>query len=377
MLEALKKKSFHVSLIVSIVIALIGVSLAVYNGPDAFSSLAGYKNFADLKPEEISNQMVEIDVTANFGYYMEEYSENTTTHYRTTTDLYYLIWTGDENATDYRYMTIKVPARFEDEMDEIAENTYNQVYSEPLHFVGKIQKLDSDELGYFEEFFISSGFTQEDIAAETLPYYIDVTGTSVAGSTNYGPLVLFGIGALLIIWAVYRIIKGARGGYMKKFRKAYEEAGYNDATIEADLANAFSCAKKNDVKVGRLCTYYNLNSQIPALIVNSRIMWAYQCTTTHRTNGVKTGTTYSVMVFVEGQKNAHSIGVPSEASAQEVLSKMNEMLPWVVVGHSDDLKRLFNKDRAQFLQLRYNTVEHIAVEPGFAAFNNTDSSSQQ
>ena len=68
MLEALKKKSFHVSLIVSIVIALIGVSLAVYNGPDAFSSLAGYKNFADLKPEEISNQMVEIDVTANFGY---------------------------------------------------------------------------------------------------------------------------------------------------------------------------------------------------------------------------------------------------------------------------------------------------------------------
>ena len=32
MLEALKKKSFHVSLIVSIVIALIGVSLAVYNG---------------------------------------------------------------------------------------------------------------------------------------------------------------------------------------------------------------------------------------------------------------------------------------------------------------------------------------------------------
>ena len=112
MLEALKKKSFHVSLIVSIVIALIGVSLAVYNGPDAFSSLAGYKNFADLKPEEISNQMVEIDVTANFGYYMEEYSENTTTHYRTTTDLYYIIWTGDENATDYRYMTIKVPARF-------------------------------------------------------------------------------------------------------------------------------------------------------------------------------------------------------------------------------------------------------------------------
>lgn len=377
MLEALRKKSFQVSLILSIVIALAGVCLTVYMAPDAFSAISGYKYFADLKPDEISNQMVEIDVNANFGCFMEEYSENTTTHYRTTTDLYYIIWTGDENATDYRYMAIKVPARYENKMEEIAENTYNQVYSDPLHFVGKIHKFDSEEQGYFEEYFTSAGWTAEEIAAETIPYYIDVTGTSAAGSTNYGPLALFGVGVLLVIWAVYRIIKGARGGYMKKFRKAYEEAGYTEASIESDLANAFSCAKKNDVKVGRLCTYFNLNSQIPALLVNSRIMWAYQCTTTHRTNGVKTGTTYSVMVYVEGEKNAHTIGVPDEASAQEVLKKMNEMLPWVVIGHSDELKRLFNKDRAQFLQLRYNTVEHIAVEPGFAAFGSTDNNSQQ
>ena len=30
---------------------------------------------------------------------------------------------------------------------------------------------------------------------------------------------------------------------------------------------------------------------------------------------------------------------------------------------------MFNKDRAQFLQLRYNTVEHVAVEPGFEGIN--------
>lgn len=372
MLEKLRKKSFHVSLIISAVILLAGIAMAVYMASEALSSVMGYKTFEDLKPDEIRNQMVEIDVTANFGCYLEEYSENTSTHRRTTTDLYYVIWTGDDNATDYRFMTIKVPVRYEDEMEKIAENTYNEVYSAPQHFVGKIRKLDDEEYKYFEEYYLALGLTEADV----LPYYIDVMGTSTAAGKNYGALLIFGVGVLLIIWGVYRIVKGAKGGYMKKFRKAYEDAGYTEASIEADLANAFSCEKKNDVKVGRLCTYYNLNSQLPALIPNKKIMWAYQVTTTHRTNGVKTGTSYSVYVYVEGQKNARSIGVPNETSAQDILKRMNEMLPWVIIGHSDELKKLFNKDRAQFLQLRYNTVEHIAVEPGFEGYVSSDNGNE-
>lgn len=46
------------------------------------------------------------------------------------------------------------------------------------------------------------------------------------------------------------------------------------------------------------------------------------------------------------------------------------ILPWVVVGYTDDLKRMFNKDRAAFLNLRYNTVEHVAVEPGMEGYSN-------
>ena len=101
------------------------------------------------------------------------------------------------------------------------------------------------------------------------------------------------------------------------------------------------------------------------------MLWAYQNTTTHRTNGIKTGVTYSVVIFIDGQKTGYTIGVPNEATAQEILKKMNEMFPWVVIGYSEDLRKLFHKDRVHFLELRYNKVAHVAVEPGFEGFNDS------
>ncbi|MCM1188601.1 MAG: hypothetical protein NC541_04840 [bacterium] len=366
MLEALKKKSFKHSLICSIILLVIGLSITVVHGTNAISSLTGYQDFKALVPDEIRDQLVEIDVDANYGSYMEEYTENTSTHRRTTTDLYYIIMTGDEYAIDYRYMTIKVPVKYQDKMDAIMEDTYNGYYSDsPLHFAGKIRRLDSEEYGYFEDFFTSAEWTADEISQMTLPYYIDVTGTTPGTGSEGVSLFMLGIGIILIGIGVYRVVKGSTGGYMKKFRKAIEDAGYSEASIESDMGSATAYEKKSTVKIGRLCTYYSLNATVPRAIPNSKIVWAYQNTTTHRTNGIKTGVTYSVMIYADGEKNAHTIPVSTEAIAQDILKKMIDTMPWVIVGYSDDLKKLFNKDRAQFLQLKYNTVEHVAVEPGF------------
>ena len=371
MLETLKKRSFKTSLILSVILIIAGIFVIATSFPDTLAAVSGYETFEDLEPDEIRNQLVEIDVTANFGCYMEEYSENTSTHRRTTTDLYYVIWTGDDYATDFRYMSIKVPARYEDEMEEIAENTYNEMRSAPLHLVGKIRKLSSEEYEYFEEYFSEAGWSAAEIEEVTLPYYIDVTGSSVANSNTGVYILLCLLGVFFIAFAIFRIVKASRGGYLKKFRKAYEDAGYSESSIESDLASATSYNKKGTIKIGRLCTYYDLSSTVPKAIANNKILWAYQNTTTHRTNGIKTGVTYSVVIFADGEKTGYTIGVPNEATAQEMLQKMNAMLPWVVVGYSEDLRKLFNKDRAHFLELRYNKVAHVAVEPGFEGINDS------
>ena len=67
MLEALKKKSFKSSMIGSVILILIGIFIIIGIFPDTIATVNGYEIFEDLEPDEIRNQLVQIDVTANFG----------------------------------------------------------------------------------------------------------------------------------------------------------------------------------------------------------------------------------------------------------------------------------------------------------------------
>lgn len=357
MFEELKKKTLKGTLAWSIILILAGLVLAGWNAMDAFYSIQGGVDFTTLAPDEISNQLVKVELTDNFGSYMEESSRNTKTNVTKRTHVYYVIWTGDEDATDWRYMTIKVLVKDESKMDAMAENTYNGVVSDPITFYGKIKKLDSTESRYFNEYLMDAGMTEADIEAGALPYYID--SCSQAALVLY--IGLFAAGVFLLVYGIYRLASAASGSALKKLHKDIADAGFTEASIESDYRAAQSFDKKNILKVGKLMTYYMAG--VPRALPNSKIMWAYQNTVTHRTNGVKTGTTYNVMLFDEITPKGHTFAVANESVAQEMLGYLNATLPWVVIGYSDELKKLYNKDRTQFLQLRYNTCEHVAVDP--------------
>ena len=367
MFEELKKKTFKASLVGSIILLLAGGFLSLFFADEAFYAVTGYVDFEQLEPDEIKNQNVDFAMTANFGCYLEEYEYNEDTHRSTTTHLYYIIWTGDEMATDFRYMSIKVPAKMEKQMEEMAENSFNDMYSEPINISGKIKKLSDEEYEYFVESFAESGWTADEIAEGTLPYYIQVYSSK--GSMIGIHLFFFLGGVLLFVWGIYRIIKGSKGGYLKKLQKDYTDAGYTETTVASDFNHGFAMNKKANFKIGRLMIYYQSGSEYRAIPAN-KLMWAYMNRITHRTNGIKTGTTYNVVFVVEGVKSAYSIPVDNEKMALDVLEKIDQMFPWVIVGYSDELKKMLAKDRAAFVALRYNTCEHTAIEPGFEAFQN-------
>ena len=368
MLEELKKKSFKSSLVLSIILAIAGLAMAIWQAPNVFYVLTGYVQFESLEVDEIKNQLVRIDVDTVFDYYLEEYSENTKTHHRTTTNVYYITWTGDEYATDYRYITIKVPAKYQNRMDEIKHDTENSIYSSALTLSGKIKKLSAEDYGYFEEYFVDGvGFSQEDFESSTSPYYINVFVDPASQNGVY--LVVFFGGIVLIAYSIFRMIKASTGGYLKNFQKSYLQAGYTEAAIDSDMNSAVNYLKKDTIKLGRLCIY-DLQSTTPMAIPVNKILWAYQNTTTHRTNGIKTGVTYSINIYSEGRSKVQIISVPDETTAQNILQDIDSRYPWVVVGYTEDLKKMFFKDHNQFLQLRYNTVEHTTVEPGFEGFQN-------
>lgn len=360
MFESLKKRSFRSSLVLTVVFALIGIALTVSFAVGTWYVVTGYVSFVELEPDQISNQWVALELKENWGSFAETTETNSKTHITKTVNVYYIILTGDEYSTDFRYMAVNVPADYERRMDQMAGNSS---YSDPIFLSGRIRKMDDDIYRYFKEYMMDGGLTEEQLEEYTLPYYIKVYADETL--ENVCTVVAFLFGVLLLVLAVMRLVKASGGGFLKQLRADIASIGVSETSAESDWNSSVEICK--DIKVGRLFTYYMEGSK-PRAIPNSKIMWAYQNTTTHRTNGIKTGTTYSVMIWVDGRKNASNLGVPNEATAQEMLKRFGAQFPWVVLGYSDELRKMYNNNRAQFMQLRYNTVEHTAVYPGFENF---------
>ena len=354
MFEELKKKSIRSSLVFTIILGGIGLALAINFAVGTWYVTTGYVPFVDLAPEEIKNQWVAVDLKENWGWFAET-TEKRENRPKTTINVYYVIATGDIYDTDYRYMAVNVPTSYVKQMDKIAEGGGGSIF-----LSGRIRKMDDKIYRYFKDYFLEADFTEEEFKAATIPYYIKVYPNET--SENIGTVVAFLVGVLFIILAVLRIIKAASGGYMKRLKEDIASIGITETMAESDWNSANQITK--DTRVGRLFTFY-MDGSKPRAIPNTKIIWTYQNTITHRTNGIKTGTTYSVLLWIDGRKNGLTLNMPNEATAQEMLKRYAETLPWVVVGYSDELRKMYHSNRAQFLQLRYNTVEHTAVMPGF------------
>lgn len=366
MFEELKKKSIKRRLSPAIVLLIIGGALLVFLFPRVMEVVKGKVAFETLEPYEITeNMLVDVSLDTNFGCYIEEYEENTQTHRTRTTDLYYIIWTGDDDAVDYCYMGIKVPASDEDKMEEMAEATFNNMRSDPVRYSGEIQKMPAEDYGYFKEYFLASGLTEEEFREYTLPYFINTramqTDTIVAVCT-------FAVCALvLVVLGIVMIVNAARGGRLKTFRKELADAGVGEAEADLEYQGAKIMHVGEDFRIGKRLTFFIVGSK-PHVLLNDEIVWAYQKTTTHRTNGIKTGTTYSVVLNVINKKKYESqhtfekrqfdLSSGGKDGALEILEYINQVMPWVLLGYDNDISKLYNKDCKSFLDIQYNKVDH-------------------
>lgn len=375
MFEQLQKNSFRHSLIASIILLITGVILSIFHAENTVYSIAGYADFATLSPDEIRSQLVDIELRENYGGFMETGNRNSNTGYTTITHYYYIIYTGawDDTESPYKYMAIKVPVKYGDQMDQMAENTYNGHLTSPLTFHGKIKKLDSTDIKYFNKFWGDAGFTSQDIQEQTLPYYIDVDELGKNPRRIFYIVLFFG-GLAMILWAVLRTVKASKGGYLKKIRQDIASVGCSEYAAESDFNSALPIEGNKSAKMGQRFIYHEIRSTVPRAIPITKIAWAYQTTTTIRNKyGRTTGTTYSITIFTADaphadKKYATNIIVANEAAAQMLLGRLAAYCPWIILGHSDELKKMFNKERPRFLNLKFNTVEHTVATPTETAY---------
>lgn len=355
MLEKLKKKSITKSLPAVIIMLAVGLGLIALEFSNVKSLIRGHVEFESLAPDEINGDLI-VDVTLydNFGCYMEQYEENTKTHTRRTTDLYYVIWTGDDNAEDFRYMGIKIPVSDEKAMEDMAEATYyGYEYSDPIRYSGAVNKMTAEEYEYFADYFEGSDISEDEMDDWTLPYYINVG--ALTGGAAVSAWVIAGIGVAVVLIAVIMLILALTGSKLKAFKKELAETGIDESGVDYEYESATLFSKVSDLRVGRRLTFFLVGSK-PHVIANDKLVWAYQSTTTHRTNGIKTGTTYAVMLYTLDKKS-FLVSVSKEAEAQEALQYISQNISGAVVGYDDNLSKMFQKDFQNFLQMKYNQRE--------------------
>lgn len=165
------------------------------------------------------------------------------------------------------------------------------------------------------------------------------------------PILLFIGGIALLGIAVYRLIKGIRGGFLRNLMRDIANAGYTESAIDSDYASA-KIMDKWGIRLGQLMIYDISATKVRAISVK-KILWAYTDIKSYQTKyGVELPVN-TLVLHIEGVAKEYRMVFSEETNAAQMLQQINEKFPWVVTEYSEKLKKLFNQNKAEFMQLRY------------------------
>ncbi|MCI5602295.1 MAG: ribosomal L7Ae/L30e/S12e/Gadd45 family protein [Clostridiales bacterium] len=172
----------------------------------------------------------------------------------------------------------------------------------------------------------------------------------VDGTVNVGELVFCLAGVVIILVGIIIMIVAASGVTVNKFKKELESRGpgYIDY-VEQDFVNAVKFTKT--VRIGREFTFLIKGTKC-VMIPNNEIVWAYPVKTTHRTNGIKTGSTHSVKLL-NNRKKAFILPADNADQANDIIDLYTNMTDTIVLGYDDGLNGLFARNFDEFLNIAY------------------------
>jgi hypothetical protein len=78
------------------------------------------------------------------------------------------------------------------------------------------------------------------------------------------------------------------------------------------------------------------------------LLWAYKKVTQRSVNFIPTGKTFEGILICYGGGETFS---GNERKVDEVLSFARDKAPWAVIGYSDEINNLFNKQTSDFCQV--------------------------
>jgi hypothetical protein len=211
------------------------------------------------------------------------------------------------------------------------------------NFTGKLKPIPSDLYAQL----ITPVVTKNPGAKEMfVPYMLDQVEDYKFG--GYMGLALGLPCAALAIWNLQKV--GRRWGKPENHPIAKQLSADGDAaTIASQVEQEVNAPNTHTISnttitpnwVFRKTTY-----SLDALRLED-LVWFYQKVTTHRTNGVPTGKTYSTMLFDRAGRTFEMNA--NESQVQEIMTILYDKAPWAISGYSDDLQKMWKKERESMI----------------------------
>jgi hypothetical protein len=179
-----------------------------------------------------------------------------------------------------------------------------------------------------------------------VPYMLDQVDDYKFG--GYMGLALGLPCAALAIWNLQKV--GRRWGKPENHPIAKQLSVAGDAaTIASQVEQEVSAPNTHTISnttitpnwVFRKTTY-----SLDALRLED-LVWFYQKVTTHRTNGVPTGKTYSTVLFDRAGRTFEMNA--NESQVQEIMTILYDKAPWAISGFSDELQKMWKKERESMI----------------------------
>lgn len=180
-----------------------------------------------------------------------------------------------------------------------------------------------------------------DYSAAFYPFMLDASDY-----TNSG-YVWLAIGVPLFIYCFFKLLSAIKWLNSPQSHPAVSKYQNSLSSQEEDIAESESIQKFGSEIV--ISKHWVLKKEVFSftLFALTSFTWAYKKVVQKRVYGVPSGKDYGVIIHNEFGGSIES--QMNEIKTNELLTHLQQNAPWIVIGYSDDLSKLWTQNRKEFL----------------------------
>lgn len=344
MFQELKMLSLKKNLIKIILFFALGCGMIAMQFSAVKTLLGGKKDLDELTADQIHDSMyVEATVWGIYDWYANT-TENSNGIMKKVSQEY-IIPVGEEE-----YMGMLVKSEYFDRCDALLEESWQYLDGEISEITGQfrvkgtILSMDDESWKYFREVLGYDDWSPADKEL-ALPYYLVVD--QFGDSDSVGLVICVALGLFMWGVALWLLIASLSGSFQKSLKKYCKEGGAQPRVEQFYQSTTPVCGLRvsRDYILG-------MADGSSSFLLSDSLLWAYTYIQKSTRGFITVSKNVSVKFATkDGKQYYHN--VKNEQQAGEVLEYIHKVLPWAVVGYSDELDRVYRNDRQSMI----NAVE--------------------